>query len=107
MSLHTPAHDLVREQNATHLRVLILSLVNDDLQMTQKIQLTTFRTSLCSAFYGGCKRDTARILLLSAVCCWAPAVQHCSYHHHRHHHRRVAGDGRRVVAPPCIVYGYS
>ena len=26
-----------------------------------------------------------------------------SVHHHHHHHRRgrVAGDGRRVVAPPC------
>ena len=23
------------------------------------------------------------------------------YRHHRHHHGRVAGEGRRVVAPPC------
>ena len=23
------------------------------------------------------------------------------HHHHHHHHGRVAGEGRRVVAPPC------
>ena len=23
-------------------------------------------------------------------------------HHHHHHHGRVAGEGRRVVAPPCL-----
>ena len=36
-------------------------------------------TSLCSAFYGGCKRDTARIccwpLCCCMPCCWPPAMQ--------------------------------
>ena len=28
-------------------------------------------------------------------------VIHNHHHHHHHHHVRVAGEGRRVVAPPC------
>ena len=45
-------------------------------------QCTSLRLNdeLCSAFYGRCKRDTARICCCGAVllrrsCCWAPAVQ--------------------------------
>ena len=28
--------------------------------------------------------------------------QSVKFHHHHHHQVRVAGEGRRVVAPPCL-----
>jgi len=45
----TPAHDFMSEQNTTHLRVFVLSLVNDDLQK-HTTQSTTFLTFIVPRF---------------------------------------------------------
>ena len=64
----------------------------------------------CSEAQVRCHVDiTCRVLLetIDKVCDRSGTIQrrrvHIQhhYHHHHHHHGRVAGEGRRVVAPPC------
>ena len=48
-----------------------------------------------------CTNNEVTLRRARLVLGWVTVCGRVYHHHHHHHHVRVAGEGRRVVAPPC------
>ena len=94
------------------LSVLLLAAASSGLVQEEGVAgdvMITWSMS-CSEAQVRCHVDiTCRVLLetIDKVCDRSGTIRrrrvHIQHHHHHHHHYhgRVAGEGRRVVAPPC------